>query len=350
MYTNREYADMHFVYGFCNGSSRAAVIEYGRRFPNRVLPNRQVFTDIHNRLCETGSFAKSTHEGINQTPIQVEENIIHSVQQSPGTSVRRLSRQHLVSSYKTWKILNNEGLYPYHLRKVQALHPGDNIIRSEFCRWVAANRRLVKLILFTDEAQFTRNGINNSKNTHIWAEENPHAIVETKFQRRFSVNVWCGLINDKLVGPYILDGALNGVTYLQFLQDTLPELLEDIPIQTRTTMFYQHDGAPPHRSCDVVRLLRNRYGGKIIAHRGPVHWPPRSPDLTPMDFFLWGHMKAEVYKNKPQTRVELIERILNVTQTIRDNPAMIRAATSSLLKRARLCRDQNGGHFENLLD
>lgn len=284
-FTNSEYADMHFVYGFCNGNSRAAVEEYRRRFPNRQIPNRQVFTDLHNRLRETGSVVKVKPDGVMKTPVQVEEAVIQSVLRSPGTSVRRVSRQQIVSTSQTWRILSNEGLYPYHLQKVQALHPGDNVARTQFCRWVAANRRLVKLILFTDEAQFTRNGINNTKNTHIWAEDNPNATVQTNFQQRFSVNVWCGLIKDKLIGPYILDNAINGATYLQFLQDALPELLRDVPVETQETMYYQHDGAPPHRSQNVMRFLHNRYGDRIIAHQGQVHWPPRSPDLTPMDFF-----------------------------------------------------------------
>ncbi|XP_054279103.1 uncharacterized protein LOC128997489 [Macrosteles quadrilineatus] len=340
---------MVFIYGFCDGNSRSSVQEYARRFPNRRTPNRQVFTDLFNRLRETGCVRKVVPDGVVQTPVEVENDILHSVQQSPGTSVRKLSRQHLVSISKTWRILHNEGLYPYHLRKVQALHAGDTLRRSQFCRWVAGNRHQIKFILFTDEAQFTRNGINNSKNVHIWAEDNPHATVETNFQQRFSVNVWCGLLNDKLVGPHILDGAQNGVSYLHFLNNTLPELLEDVAIQSMARMFYQHDGAPPHRSRAVVETLRNRFEEKLIAHQGPVNWPPRSPDLTPMDYFLWGYMKTEVYRSKPQTREELVEKIHTVAETIKSNPIMIRAATLSLVKRARLCLSKNGGHFENLI-
>lgn len=287
MFTNSEYADMHFAYGFCDVNSRASVVEYGRRFPNRHVPNRQVFTDLHNHLRGTGTIVKHSTGSFNQTPVQLEENIIYSVHRSPGTSIRRLSNQHITSSSKTWRLFSNEGLYPFHMQKVQALHPGDDVRRSVFCRWVTSHRRLVKLILFTDEAQFTRNGLNNSKNTHIWAEENPNATAVTNYQQRFSVNVWCGLINDKLIGPHILDGVLNGGTYLRLLRDIQLELLEDTPLQNRETMFYQHNGAPPHVSRHVVRFLRNRYGDRVIAHRGPVHWPPRSPNLTPMDFFLW---------------------------------------------------------------
>jgi len=49
-----EYCDMHFVYGFCNGNAYAAVEEYQRRFPDRRIPSRGVFTHINQTLCDTG--------------------------------------------------------------------------------------------------------------------------------------------------------------------------------------------------------------------------------------------------------------------------------------------------------
>jgi hypothetical protein len=41
-----------------------------------------------------------------------------------------------------------------------------------------------------------------------------------------------------------------------------------------------------------------------------VQWPPKSPDLSPLDFCLWGWMKSEVYKEKVNTRDELVTRIM----------------------------------------
>ena len=58
-------------------------------------------------------------------------------------------------------------------------------------------------ICFTEEAHFTRDGVNNKRNSHLWYRDNPHGIVENNYQHRFSVNVWCGVIGDQLIGPYI---------------------------------------------------------------------------------------------------------------------------------------------------
>ena len=56
--------------------------------------------------------------------------------------------------------------------------------------------------------------------------------------------------------------------------------------------------------------LDNTFPGMWIGRRGPVEWPPRSPDLTPPDFFLWGYLKDKVYAQRPQTIDELKEIIV----------------------------------------
>ena len=58
-------------------------------------------------------------------------------------------------------------------------------MRLEFCHWLHTNRQLFPLILFTDEATFTRNAITNTRKSHRWSHENPHGAVETNFQLRF---------------------------------------------------------------------------------------------------------------------------------------------------------------------
>ena len=63
------------------------------------------------------------------------------------------------------------------------------LLSLEFCKWLNGNRELHRYILFTDESQFNRDGVNNTHNSHVWADDNPHATVESNFQQRFSVNV-----------------------------------------------------------------------------------------------------------------------------------------------------------------
>ena len=55
-------------------------------------------------------------------------------------------------------------------------------------------------VLFTDEAFFTRDGNFNSRNNHIWDDENPHAVFIRVHQARFNVNIWGGILGDYMLG------------------------------------------------------------------------------------------------------------------------------------------------------
>jgi len=101
-------------------------------------------------------------------------------------------------------------------------------------------------ILFTDEAHSTHDGVNNTRNSHLWDRDNPHGTVTSNYQHLFAVKVWCGVIGDQLIGPYIFPQHLTGNIYTNFLQDELPALLENVPLQARRQMYYQHDRVPPY--------------------------------------------------------------------------------------------------------
>ena len=75
-------------------------------------------------------------------------------------------------------------------------------------------------------------------------------------------------------------------------------------------LFYQHDGAPPHYAINVRNWLNHRFPLHWIGRRGTIEWPPRSPDLTAIDFILWGHLKSVVYKTQPTSLNDLRERII----------------------------------------
>jgi len=281
-----EYADVIYVYGFCVGNSVHAVAEYQQRFPNRRIRTRRVFTGVYQTLRDTGTLAgvriaaeRDVNEGVDE-----EEGIVQMVQSSPRASTRRIARRLRVPHTRVWRTLRAEGIYPYHVQRVQHLGPGDFAARLEFCKWLNGSRELHRYTLFTDESQFNRDGVNNTHNSHVWADENPHATVESNFQLRFSVNVWCSVLDDQLICPFILEGRLTGEAYLRFLQEELPRLLEDVPLNKRGLMYFQHDGAPPHSSRGVINFLNYRFPGRWIGRCGPYHWPARFSDSSPLDY------------------------------------------------------------------
>ncbi|GBO25134.1 hypothetical protein AVEN_206834-1 [Araneus ventricosus] len=63
--------------------------------------------------------------------------------------------------------------------------------------------------------------------------------------------------------------------------------------------------APPHQMSSIQQYIRDTFQQQVIAYGGCVEWPPRSPDLNPLYFFLWGYIKQRVYATTPPTLQEL---------------------------------------------
>ena len=180
---------------------------------------------------------------------------------------------------------------------------------------------------------------------HVWADENPCAQVVQSHQHRFSINVWAGIIANHIIGPYLLPNRLTGEIYLTFLRDMLPTLLDAVPLEIRQVMWLQHDGSPAHFDRNVMNHLNVTYPNRWIGGGGPVPWPARSPYLTPLDYFLWGSMKALVYAT-PVTSEDLIARVHGAIEILSRQPLLLDHVRAAQRRRCRLCIDVGGTQFE----
>ncbi|GFY30729.1 uncharacterized protein TNCV_3118891 [Trichonephila clavipes] len=92
------------------------------------------------------------------------------------------------------------------------------------------------------------------------------------------------------------------------------------------------DGTPAH-FCALVRDWPDiAYSGRWIERQGPVLWPPRSPDLTPLVFFLWGHLKELVYRDVVTTQMNLVARLHAACTSV--DPAVLRYVMTAIPRRA----------------
>lgn len=153
------------------------------------------------------------------------------------------------------------------------------------------------------------------------------------------------------IGPWLYHDNLNGELYNEFLTETLPLLLDEagVPRRLRPLLWFQQDGAPPHRTDDNLDEIRDRFGHRYIGPRAlppECPWTPRSPDLTPLDFFAWGLIKGEVFKTDIDTLEDLEARIVVATECI--TPEMLQNCRRNLIARLRCCIDQHGEHVEHL--
>ncbi|KAJ4436462.1 hypothetical protein ANN_16493 [Periplaneta americana] len=115
--------------------------------------------------------------------------------------------------------------------------------------------------------------------------------------------------------------AIMAFTTLKFT-GTIPHVLEDTPLINRQHIHFLHDGAPAHFSRTARRYLDRRFPDRWIGRGGPIAWPPRSPDLNPLDFYLWGHLKSLVYSSLVLDLESLRNRIVACSEDIRNTPGV----------------------------
>jgi hypothetical protein len=89
-------------------------------------------------------------------------------------------------------------------------------------------------------------------------------------------------------------------------------------------IHFQQDGAPPHYLGEVREYFSTRFPGRWIGRAAPIAWPPRSPNLTPLDFFLWGFVKDRVFVSPLPANV--VELRIRITASVAEvTPEMLRS-------------------------
>lgn len=230
----------------------------------------------------------------------------------------------------------------------------------------ASNGNFLKKILWSDESTFTRDGTTNFHNLHHYATQNPHVKFQTKHQNRFSVNVWAGVIGktkilppfiqsfltinaigNRIIGPFYLPQRLDANAYLNFLKNDVQNSIEELPLNVLNGMFFQQDGCPVHSSRVVTNYLNEEFGTNWIGRHGPIKWPPRSPDLTPLDYYVWGRAKDLVY-NEEILNCDHLKRKIELAFEIIREEISFQTTTTEIRRRYSKCIDAQGGHFEHL--
>lgn len=143
----------------------------------------------------------------------------------------------LIHQSTGWRIVYDGGLHSFHLQRFQSLEPGNYNKRFEFPRGYlqesTADRNFEAFVLFTDETALSLEGVMKVHNRHHWEVENPHATCTYVSKRKFTFNMWAGIVQDILLGPYVLPDKIVSPKYLTFFQEALPEMTNDIPLYVR---------------------------------------------------------------------------------------------------------------------
>lgn len=325
-------------------------------FGRNLAPAKRTIQRLMAKFEESGSVC-DTKLPIRQRVRRSVENIDivrESVAADNTISIRHRAQQLNISKTTLHRILTKDlHLHPYKIQLTQELKPRDHARRREFSDWllgnVAVDADFWTKLIFSDEAHFQLNGFVNKQNCRIWGAENPRVIQE-KPMHPPRVTVWCALWAGGVIGPFFFENqagdavTVNGERYREMLNNYFFHQINNLDL---ADMWFQQDGATCHTADETLNLLATRFPGRIISNRAEVNWPPRSCDMTPLDFFLWGYVKGKVYANNPATIQQLKENIRGVIAEI--EPELCRKVMENFVKRVDICQRSRGGHLEDIV-
>ncbi len=308
-------------------------------FPDVSPPGNKAILHIVKKFENHHTVSDLRRSG--RTSVRTEESkekIRNVVTATPSLSSRRVAQQVGLSHTSTYREMRSFA-YPYKICVQQELKEADSPRRIEFCNWllhyVRNTRTVLDYVYFSDEAWFHLDGFVNAQNYRVWSAENPHCFRTTSLHP-LKIGVWAAISRKRIIGPIFFSSTITGEVYRDIVHQFIALLNPD-----ERDIVFQQDNARPHVAKETMTMLREFFGDRIIT------WPPRSPDLSPPDFFLWGTLKNTVYKNAPATIDELkkkIEHEMNVIPLV-----TLRKVFDNLIRRTNACKAANGLQFEHLL-
>ena len=314
------------------------------------LPANNTIADIYQRFLDTGSVEDRIRTGRPKKTNESTINQLHEIiDENPEATVTQISAQLNVSRGTTHSLLHSElQMKSYGIQIHQKIYEEDydrRVQTAEELLPLLEDPVLGKLIFASDEATFHISGRVHKQNCQIWGLEKPN-IVHQYEDHSPKINVWCAMSSECIIGPFFFEeSTINGQNYLEMLKKFFYPIIARKRIVSR--MYFQQDGAPAHFSSDVRAWLDEKFTGRWIGRRGSIEWAARSPDLTPLDFFLWGYVKQKVYQQPIKDVDDLKQKIMNAIELISQETC--NNVFSEFKKRLLLVQEQNGAHIEQLL-
>jgi hypothetical protein len=345
---------------YMNGCNAAEALRIYRRQHNlrRGPCSVQAVRKLIKKFELTGCTCDSHRSGRPSIPVESAAEVHEAITANViPVSARRASHILDIPKSTVLKILHSIfHMFPYRYHRVQRLLASDKSKRVDFANEFLihhdTDKNWIHSIMWTDEAHFTLTGTVNSKNCVHWSDSNPHNLFPVPLHDQ-KVTVWCGFTSSFILGPYFYEEltpagfktcSVNGERYKHMLENfTIPMLQQRN--QTNRIIWMQ-DGATPHVSYPVKLLLKKHFGDRIISRHFDFSWPPRSPDLTPADFWLWGYLKSKVYMENPKTlsdlKTAITREILNIPSTMLHSAVM---STVCLMQYVISCDGEHMEHF-----
>lgn len=313
----------------------------------RDLPNCKQFDRVVKRFQASNSTKYGKSSGRPATSV-TDENVSRVrdlISADMTLSIRMIVSLVALSFGSVWIILRKKlKLYPYRPHNVIPLTDAHKNARVEFCEWFLAQPDgFHDLVYFSDEKVFEEKTRPNRQTERYWCNVDPEIEDENRIQGGRKIMCWAGLIDGKVVLHWFDEGEReNQHIYLNMLQTVAWPAVSNVA--TRRGYWWQQDGATCHTTALVLDWLRDKFGDRIISNKSERRWPPKSPDLSPLDYWFWSVCLAELRRSPPASIEELKQTVTEFANSL--TPEEIKKAVGDIIPRAEACIMSNGGAFE----
>lgn len=328
-------------------------------FPNCRIPSRFTIKKNYDKYLIFGvsTNRNAGHSGRPRTArSQINVNMVRrALIANPTMSSRRNNLPHLTQSSFNRITRLTLHFHPYRMERRHSLQANDLPRRTAFCQWLTSRpAHFIRDILIGDEANFPMNGrVNTSTVRHYSPRDQPPVDFTYDLpSSREKLTVWAGIIGDgTLIGPIFINGNVNAQRYLQLIDGTVvPQVLAHARYHQNqngsiSRIWWFQDGAPCHTARVVRQRLQVLFPRRVVGIGHPIEWPARSPDLTPLDFCVWGYIKSKVYTTPPASIADLRRRITAAFVQLR-RERVPRRAMGDMRTRAARCLANGGRHVE----
>jgi transposase len=339
-----------FVYLHCQGKTFTEIAEF-------FGVNRKTVSDAVARYDETGSNRNRPGSGRPRDATGEEnvEEVKRRIEEDPSNrcnSVRKLAADLDISIGSAHKILVDDlGLYPYKLRPRQKLTVEHRRKRRERCS--AFRERFTndthRQVIWSDEKIFTIERATNQQNDRIWLTEAPEAeeaIVE-HVQHPLQLLVWAAIGYGVKVPLVFFDGntRVDGNAYREtVLEGALRPWAQEhygyADGQYGQVWTFQQDGATIHTANATQTWCKDNLPDFIAKDE----WPPRSPDLNPLDYSIWSILLSRAC-NRPHPDLQSLRSALEREWEALGAETLERIV-DDFPRRVDECIEAEGGHFE----
>ena len=312
--------------------------------------NRIIIKRTLDRFFETFSINDRPRSGRKRsvTTKKLVKAVRERIKRNPRRCLRKMAVEMNVNLEVMRKLVKDKlKIKCYKLQKVAGLSEAQKEKRLKRCKQLLKryDDNDVKRILFSDEKLFVTEQQINKQNHRILAtniREIPINIKTVKkWQYSASLMVWAGV---SLKGKTNLIFFKNGIKInaAKYIEDVLEHQVKCL----NQTMFnnqgfvFQQDSAPAHKA-KVTQAWCNENLPEFIHHD---EWPPSSPDLNTMDYFVWGYLQDVINSSHCQSIEELKHRLIVAWGNL--DLDKVHAAINSWRKRLRLCVKAKGNSFE----